>query len=457
MVEEIIDCDIREKSVQSCVNFQYSQGSLMSSIHAQRSALIKKIIGYLEKQIPHHERELISKFVEAYYSIVPYEDLAEHSIMDSAGAVFSHWNLMYQRNPGESKIAVFNPSYEKDGWHSTHTIVDVSHDDMPFLVDSVRMEISRRNIPIYVIVHSGGIRLKRDKQNRIIKILDRADTDPASQVEATIHFEINRINDKEKLSNLAQDIQSILRDVSSAVKDWAKMSEEIKSAVENLKQNPPPLDKDEINESIAFLEWLNNDNFTFLGFREYELVGFGEDKGLKIIKNTELGVLSDTTRSLNYRAISDMTEEAQRVILSPQILIIAKTNTKSTVYRYSYTDYIGVKRFNKEGKMIGERRFIGLFTSAAYHSNPQTIPFLRHKVNKVIEYSNINPKSHAGKALLNILETFPRDDLFQANVTEIAEISMGILSIQDCNKIRLFVRRDVYNRYMSCLVYLPKD
>jgi len=213
----------------------------MSSIQVQRSALIKKIISYLEKQIPDHERELIAKFVEAYYSIVPYEDLAEHSIMDSAGAVLSHWHLMYQRKPGESNIAVFNPSYEQNGWQSTHTIVDVSHDDMPFLVDSVRMEISRRNIPIYVIVHSGGIRLKRDKQNRIIEILDRANTDPDSQIEATIHFEINRINDKEKLSNLAQDIQSVLNDVSSAVKDWSKMSEKIKSAVADLKQNPPHL------------------------------------------------------------------------------------------------------------------------------------------------------------------------------------------------------------------------
>jgi glutamate dehydrogenase len=423
----------------------------------QRDALLNKIITYLQSELPEPQRTLIAKFVEQYYAIVAYEDLRENSIMDLAGAILSHWKLLYQRSPDETKVHVFNPSYEENGWQSTHTVIDIAKRDMPFLVDSVRMEIARRKIPIHFIVHPGGIRIKRNKQNCIVDILPRDVESDDSELEATLHFEINRINDPKILEELYQAIENALFDVEIAVADWQKMSDQIDFCITDLKQNPPPLDKDEVNESIAFLEWLAGDNFTFLGFRDYDLVGKGDKQALRIVENTGLGVLSDSSSSQVYRNIADMTDDIKKILFSPQILIIAKTNTKSSIHRDTYTDYIGVKRFDSNGKMIGERRFIGLFTSVAYHSNPQSIPFLRHKVAQVIKLSNLNTKSHAGKALLNILEIFPRDDLFQASVSELARISLGILNIQERSKVKLFVRKDVYGRYMSCLVYMPRD
>ncbi|MBX9704802.1 MAG: NAD-glutamate dehydrogenase, partial [Gammaproteobacteria bacterium] len=429
----------------------------MTEQSPRRDALIAKVIGYLHKQLPEDQHQLISDFVTHYYAIVAYEDLQERSIMDLSGAILSHWHLIYQRQPGERKVRVFNPQYETDGWQSTHTIIDISQDDMPFLVDTARMEITRRGINIHFAIHPGGIRLVRNQEHRVIKVLPRDASDSDSKLEATIHFEINRQNEASVLNDIKAGIEKGLADVALSVKDWHAMSDHVREAIADLQKNPPSLPTDEIQEATKFLQWLIDDNFTFLGYREYELMGEGEKRALHLVPHSGLGVLSDTTNSQEYRYLSDMTEEVKTILLSPQVLIIAKTNTKATVHRNTFTDYIGVKRFNAQGQLIGERRFVGLFTSVAYHSNPQDIPFLRHKVTQVLKRSNINIKSHAGKALLNILETFPRDDLFQTDIEELTDISLGILHLQERSKVRLFVRKDIYGRYMSCLVYVPKD
>ncbi|MBB72793.1 MAG: NAD-glutamate dehydrogenase [Legionellales bacterium] len=422
-----------------------------------RQELLNKIEALVEKKLPAEQIGLVNQFVEQYYSTVSLEDLLDHEIMDLYGAVLSHWKLMLNRKPGETKLQIYNPDFEQHGWQSTHTVIELVQDDMPFLVDSIQMELNKRGLTTHMILHIGNFKVKRDENNQLVEVYPLGSDVKDCSSEAPIFFEIDRITDADALEELRESILGILDDVRAAVVDWQDMSSKVHDIVNQLNDAPPPVEPTEIQESIDFLRWILNNHFTFLGYREYELMEENGDKVLRVIPNTGLGVLRESKANKISRSFSNMTPEARRSALDPSILIIAKTNTKSTVHRPAYTDYIGIKVFDKDGNIIGEKRIVGLFTSAAYNRNPRDIPGLAKKVKEVMRKSRLSPSGHAGKALLNILETLPRDDLFQAGVDELLELSMGILQLQERRRIRLFLRKDTYGRFMSCLVYVPRD
>jgi glutamate dehydrogenase len=422
-----------------------------------RQEIINKLRQYLKDKVPEPQLALLEIFVQRYYANCSLADLTERSIEDLFGALLSHWNFIYERKPGELKVRVFNPTLEKDGWQSTHTIIEVSDDDIPFLVDSIRMEVNRNGLQIHYTNHFGGLKVLRDKQNRIKNILPIGANEPHATSEAPIYVEIDRQVGSEAMESLRLNIERVLGDVSVAVVDWRKMLNSVEEALLELEQSPPPLDPAEVAESKDFLRWLISNHFTFLGSRDYKLIGNETNRALQIVPGTGLGVLRDDSTSTASRNYADLPPQARKLALSKNILIIAKTNTRSTVHRDAYTDYIGVKRFNEKGELIGERRFIGLYTSTAYQSSPRYIPFLRHKVAKVIQEFHYPPDSHNGKEVVHILETLPRDDLFQATHEELVELTQGILHLQERKRIRLFVRKDSYSRYFSCLVYVPRE
>ncbi len=424
---------------------------------AGRQEIINKIRQYLKTRVPEAQEALLEIFAQRYFVNCSLDDLTTRSIDDLYGAFLSHWNFIYERAPNEAKVRIFNPTLEKDGWQSTHTIIEISHDDIPFLVDSIRTEINRNGFQVHYTIHFGGLKVKRDKQNRIVEILPVGASEPGAYSEAPIYVEIDRQIDTEAMEALRLNIERVLGDVRVSVADWRKMVNSVEEALLELEQNPPPLDPAEIAESKDFLRWIINNHFTFLGARDYKLIGNETNRALQIVPGTGLGVLRDDTASTVSRNYSDLPPQARKLALSKNILIIAKTNTHSTVHRAVYTDYIGVKRFNDKGELIGERRFIGLYTSTAYHSSPLYIPFLRHKVAKVIQEFHYPPDSHNGKEVVHILETLPRDDLFQATHEELVTLTQGILHLQERKRIRLFVRKDSYGRYFSCLVYVPRE
>lgn len=419
--------------------------------------IIDQILTILKDRVPAEQFPLLTEFAQRYFGSCSLNDLINRSVENLAGAFLSHWNLIYQRKPGEVKVRVFNPTLEQDGWQSTHTIIEISHDDIPFLVDSIRVEINRSGYQIHLTIHFGGTKIKRNEQNQITEILPVGAREAHALTEAPIYFEIDRQIDPAVMDALRIQIERVLGDVRIAVADWLKMVTRAEEALHELEQSPPALDPAEIAESKDFLRWVINNHFTFLGCRDYKLIGNETNRALQIIPNTGLGVLRDDSVSTVSRSYADMPPQARKLALSKNILIIAKTNTKSTVHRDAYTDYIGVKRFNDKGELIGERRFVGLYTSTAYHSSPRYIPFLRHKVTQVIKQFHFPPDSHNGKELVHILETLPRDDLFQATQEELVELASGILHLQERNQIRLFVRKDAYGRYLSCLVYVPRE
>lgn len=418
--------------------------------------IINQIVNY-SNDTSKQKNPVFIEFLKCYYSTVSTEDLQEKSIADLAAIAKSHWKIIQRRKPEECIVRIFNPIKEKDGWSTPHTVIQISHDDIPFLVDSTRMIINKFGYQIHFINHFGGMKVLRDKNDHIKQTVLQRNGHKQATSEAPIYIEIDNIDNETALNDLATRLQATLTDVRLAVADWRKMVDRVQLALSELEDNPPHVDMEELTESRDFLRWLISNNFTFLGARDYKLIGNGTNRALQIIPGSGLGVLRDETFSTAAKMYAELPPQARKMALSKNILIIAKTNTTSTVHRKAYTDYIGVKIYNDKSELIGERRFIGLYTSTAYHSNPRHIPFLRLKVEKVLELLSYPPDSHDGKEAAHILESLPRDDLFQATVEELVELTFAILQIKERKKIRLLIRRDAFYRYFSCLVYVPRE
>lgn len=417
--------------------------------------ILEKILAIAKHKIVNEQVSLFSDFVQYYYAHTHVETLKNRSVETLAAVVVSHWQLAYQRLPNENKIRVYNPRLAHDDWESKYTIVQLVTEDKPFLVDSTRMEIDREGFTPFFSNHVGDIKIRRNARGEIIEILGYDVISSDIHSEAFIYLEIEKRTDSEVLNRLATELEKVMEEVSLVVKDWPGMCTNMHMCLQELEQNPPSYDPEDVAESKDFLRWLLNDHFTFLGCRDYELSK--DHKTLRMIKSSGLGVLRDESRSKKVRPLTELPPEARRLAFSPQVLVISKTNTKSRVHRPVYADYIGVKRFNEQGELIGERRFIGLYTSTVYYGDPRYIPLVRRKILLILKNSNLPLKGHAGKALLDILSSLPRDDLFQASADELTQLALGILDIQEQHVLHLFVRQDTYRRFISCLVYLPKE
>ncbi len=421
-----------------------------------RKEIIDAITSIVRQKLRGEERAAFERFVHLYYAGTAAEDLAEFEVMDLYGAALAHWNFAKQREPGSPKVRVYNPHVEEHGWQSTHTIVEIVTDDMPFLVDSIRMAINRRGLTIHLLIHP-VMRLGRDANGRAITVVALDDESPDAITEAVMHAEVDRQTETEAIEGTLEEIRSVLDDVRAAVTDWKPMRERLAAILDELKNSPPALQKSEIKEAIAFLEWIDDNHFTFFGYREYELAKQDGEDVLRALPLSGLGILGDGKSAVMSKSFSSLPPEVRKLAREPKLLIITKGNSRSTIHRPGYLDYLGIKRFNEKGEVVGERRFLGLYTSAAYNRSPRMIPLLNNKLKRILARAGYPKNSHASKALLNILETFPRDELFQISDDEVYETATGILHLQERQRIRLFVHRDRYGRFYSCLVFVPRE
>ena len=427
---------------------------------AGRREIFTELNKMAQEKMPAVQAKLFEQFIDHLYATASYEDLSSRPIVDLFGASAFFWNEVYYREPGQVELRIFNPNFEDIGWQSSHTIIQLDQDDMPFLVDSLLMELNRRELTVHAIFHTGAFKVLRDKSHKITQIFPMGADEKNAINEALIYIEIDRISDEAALAELEKSCNSILHDVQLCVVDWQQIIDKVDETIHILEQlKVPASNKSALTESIEFLKWLCNNHFTFLGWREYKLLKEeGDDWVLKPIEGTGLGVLREFDINKISRQFSKLPPEAKNIILDKNVYIESlKTNRLATVHRHAYTDQIEIKVFDDAGKVVGIRRIIGLYTSVAYNSRPYAIPLLRQKVRAVMQDSRLSPSGHAGKALLNILETLPRDDLFQSSPQELLELSLGILQMQERRRISLFVRRDVFGRFMSCLLFIPSD
>jgi glutamate dehydrogenase len=427
------------------------ENRLLRSIPAARVALIERIA----RAGRGARSGLTQALLRAYFRGVAEDDLAAREPGLLARAARAHQARAARRAPGRTLVRVFNPDPGVDGFESTHTFVLTVTDDMPFLVDSISMALGRAEVAVHLIVHP-VLRVRRDGRGRLIDIGTNG-KHPA-QAESWQLFEIDRVGDPQRLTALQHDIEATLADVRIAVTDWAAMRAQMRAVIGALENDPPALPPTEVSETRALLEWMEAQHFVFLGYRRYRLVrGRSEDR-LVPDARSGLGILSD----YQHRRPQPLHPTVMRGDLrararAAELLVVTKANSTATVHRGEYLDYVGVKTFDRRGNVDGEHRFLGLWVSTAYHGSPRDIPVLREKVARVIEHFGLDPTSHDGKAVLHVLETYPRDELFQASVADLVRIVRGVVNLYERHTARLLARRDPYHRFYSCLVYVPRD
>ncbi|QKW27835.1 NAD-glutamate dehydrogenase [Streptomyces seoulensis] len=411
------------------------------------------------------DRDSVLSFLQRYYLHTAPEDLGDRDPVDVFGAAISHYRLAAARPQGTANVRVHTPTVEENGWTCSHSVVEVVTDDMPFLVDSVTNELTRQGRGIHVVIHPQFV-VRRDLNGKLLEVLPAAlPGEPLphdAHVESWIHVEIDRETDRADLKQITADLLRVLSDVREAVEDWEKMREAAVRIADGLPDEPVPADLPgpQVEEARELLRWLSADHFTFLGFREYQL---RDDDSLAAVPGTGLGILrSDPPHGgEDSHPVSPSFErlpaDARAKAREHKLLVLTKANSRATVHRPSYLDYIGVKKFNDQGEVVGERRFLGLFSSAAYTESVRRVPVIRRKVEEVLDRAGFSPNSHDGRDLLQIMETYPRDELFQTPADELQSIVTSVLYLQERRRLRLYLRQDEYGRYYSALVYLPRD
>ncbi|WP_432042161.1 NAD-glutamate dehydrogenase [Streptomyces cadmiisoli] len=434
---------------------------------AARVAENSPVGGHLPTGTTEHgtpDRAAVLAFLQRYYLHTAPEDLGDRDPVDIFGAAHSHYRLAENRPQGTANVRVHTPTVEENGWTCSHSVVEVVTDDMPFLVDSVTNELTRQGRGIHVVIHP-QIVVRRDVTGKLIEVLTAppaGDLPHDTHIESWIHVETDRETDRSDLKQITADLLRVLSDVREAVEDWSKMRDASLRIAEELPGEPIAADlpEQEIEEARELLRWLSADHFTFLGYREYEL---RDDDSLAAVAGTGLGILRSDPHHENGEAhpvspsFERLPADARAKAREHKLLVLTKANSRATVHRPSYLDYIGVKRFDEQGNVVGERRFLGLFSSAAYTESVRRVPVIRRKVDEVLKRAGFSPNSHDGRDLLQILETYPRDELFQTPVDELQSIVTSVLYLQERRRLRLYLRQDEYGRYYSALVYLPRD
>jgi glutamate dehydrogenase len=389
------------------------------------------------------------EFVRQYYHWVPAQDLAGRTERDLAGAVVAHYRTAMQRAPGETKVRVYTPDRERDGWSSPYTVLELVSDDMPFIVDSLTMELSRQGCGIELIIHP-VMRVVRDAEGHLLEVLETGVSAPGEVAESVIHVELAHQSDPDRLAVLQAGVEIVLEEVRAAVEDWGAMRARTTELATALHREAQGEDPDELVESQEFLAWLADDHFTFLGYREYDLDDAGE---LRAVAGTGLGILRGSPSTPSKPLEPKVLAQAR----SSRPLVLTKANSRATVHRPSYMDYVGVKRFAPDGSVVGERRFLGLYTTTAYKTSAREIPLLRGKMARIVAHAAFPPDSHDAKGLIDILESLPRDLLIQIDTDDLFAMAIGILGLGERQRVRLFVCRDQRDRFVACTLCLPRD
>jgi glutamate dehydrogenase len=402
--------------------------------------------------------KLADKFVRQYYEHVSTIDLAERSSMRLAGDAMAMLKLSGRRKAGQIIVDVRDPDGSDAGNASVHSVVDILTDNMPFLLDSSSAELTRLGHTVHLIIHP-VYRTRRDKTGKLLDFFAGNQAGAGVQNESMMSITINRQSDPARIKEIEANLKSVFKDVYAAVDDWQPMRAKVQSIIDEFKLHNSEGAVADIAEAQDFLQWAHDDHFTFLGYREYDFAGPGKGAKARIDPGSGLGILRNPKRLMfnELRHLERMPSDVQRIVRRPDPLIISKADIKSTVHRSVLLDTIGVKKFDAKGKVIGERLITGLFTSVAYSSSPRDIPLLRRKLDKTIAQAGFARDSHDGKALQHILETFPREELFQSRDAELMEISMGVLHLQERQRVALFVRMDDFARFASLLIYVPRD
>ena len=412
--------------------------------------IVDRVVSLARARLTGAKGEMAASFLSAYYANAAAEDLAE-SADDLYGAAMAVWQLGRVRRPGTPKIRVYTPRRAEHGWESPHSVVEIVNDDMPFLVDSVLGQLTLRELTVHRLLHP-IVMVKRNGKGEAVGCGDGA-------AESFMHIEIDHLGAEQSRAALEADIVQALADVRAAVADWKNMLARMRDVREAAAKGAAGVPQADVATATAFLDWLVADNFTFLGYRHLTFAGSGEAARMNVAAGSGLGILRDDAVMLfdGLRELGGQPAEVQAFVRSSQPLLVTKSSRRATVHRAVHIDAVGVKVYDSQGAVSALHLFAGLFTSAAYSQSPREIPLLREKVAAIITRAGFASASHNAKSLAHVLETYPRDELIQASPDELFETAMGILRLKERQRTALFVRREAFGRFVSALVYVPRD
>ncbi|NWB30677.1 NAD-glutamate dehydrogenase [Pseudomonas gingeri] len=397
----------------------------------------------------------VALFAEQFFGIISLDELTQRRLSDLAGCTLSAWRLLERFDHAQPQVRVYNPDYERHGWQSTHTAVEVLHHDLPFLVDSVRTELNRRGYSIHTL-QTTVLSIRRGSKGELLEILPKGTQGEGILHESLMYLEIDRCANAAELNVLSKELEQVLAEVRVAVADFEPMKAKVQQLIEGIDNSQFAIEADEKGEIKSFLEWLVGNHFTFLGYEEFVVrddqngghIEYDQNSFLGLTKLLRAGLTADDLRIEDY---------AVNYLAEPTPLSFAKAAHPSRVHRPAYPDFVSVRVIDADGKVVKECRFMGLYTSSVYGESVRVIPYIRRKVEEVERRSGFQSKAHLGKELAQVLEVLPRDDLFQTPVDELFSTVMSIVQIQERNKIRVFLRKDPYGRFCYCLAYVPRD
>ncbi len=423
-----------------------------SSAAPDSEAVVDRVVAHAKANAESFD-EGLAAYLHCYYSHVDSEDLAARRPEDLFGMSADHHELgrVWEN---DTAVRAINPKAEVDGWDSPHSVVMVVTEDLPFLVDSITMELSRLGVGIHLVVHPVMLDL-RDTTGHFVDPHLHPESD--ARLASLAAFEIDRQPGSAELAEIETNLARVLTDTRFAVQDWKLMRDGLREVSAGLDPVTVPLDERDIEETKRLLDWLADDHFIFLGYREYRLAHADGVEVLDPVEGSGLGILRTENSPSTGRPLSSMPPIVQRRIHEKRLLNLTKASSKSTVHRATYLDYVGVKTFDSEGEVMGERRFLGLFTSDVYTCSVLVVPKVQRMVREVLERADLPEDGHDAKRLLSVIESYPRDEILQMEADELFETSTAISCLQERRRVRVFARRELFGRFVTCLVFLPRD
>lgn len=438
----------------------------MSSISRQSTEHLEKVRRLAAEKFNPYDSSgplpaSLENFIRLFLADLRAEELIAREVADLYGCMMSNWLFLHEYSGPRPKIQIYNPDFESYGWQSTHTVVNVLAPDLPFLVDTVRLALNRHGMTVHLMLHP-LLWIKRNAQGELLEITGKPSppaplpkgegSERMPKMECLLHVEIDRQADPRVLGG--HELEKVLDDLSAVVADWKPMTQALDRLVERLAEQSPPLESTLAGEVAAFIQWLLAEHFVFMGSAEYHLDAAG---AMQRTSGSGLGLLREASATQTIAAALDTLPAMPAAGGIGGLLLVSKIPVHSPVHRSAYLDYVACKLFDHHGEVCGEQRFIGLYTSPVYHMSTLHIPLLHHKVQALLDAAGYAPHSHQARALGNILETYPRDELFQIAPDLLREHADGILQLQERQRVRAFVRPDVYQRFVSCIVYVPRD
>ncbi len=428
---------------------------------SQKRDLIEKIVTTAARRLTDNEQiTAVGNFIRHYFVNSPIQDIYQETPENLFGAAFSHWRLASHRQPGTTRVRAYNPRLDDHGWRCEHTVIEIVTDNMPFLVDSVTAEINRHDLTVHLVIHP-VLNVRRDDAGGLLEIVDTAtrspDTRDGELEESFIHLQINRQHE-EGLGPLIEGVQNVLNDVRAAVGDWSSMCAKTEQILAELSSAEGGAADPQVQEAREFLHWLAENNFSFLGYRAYAFEQQNGDIIAEVVSDSSLGILRNPEFFVfdDLRGGAPIPPPVRAFVERPDLIMVTKSNRVATVHRRVHMDTIVVKRFG-DGRIAGEHIIVGLFAAAAYNRSIRSIPLLRRKLKALFERGGFDPRSHDGRALTNIVENYPRDELFQVSEDHLLDTALGILNLQQRQRVALFLRRDDFERYIAALIYIPRD